>query len=182
MDQSLFFSIERMLKPLRSKISNLIQKGIIHRIDKSNETIQMSFSDGDAQNNIKRCEHFGFTSHPPASSEALVLFPSGNRQTGLCISTQSKKGCPVELKEGESAHYNDEGSYIALKQDGRIEIKNRENELIQLIYALSEEIDNLSKISVSAKQGGNYPGGPCEIKFPNLKIADIQAKLNTFKV
>jgi len=179
MDYSLFQALEKLLKPIRSRISNLIQRGMMHKLSESG--VQVSLGEGDTQENIRYLQHYGFASHPPKNSETLLLFPSGERSTGFALSSNSPKGCPVQLDEGESAQYNEEGSSITLKNGGKLEIRNKENELISVLLDLTVQVEKLSQLSALAPPGGNYPGGNCTISVPGFDIASVKSKLSSFK-
>lgn len=176
MEYSFFQSVEKLLKPIRSRISTIIQRGIIH--SKGDTGFQVSLGEGDTQENIILFQHFGLSSHPPASTDCMILFPNGVRNIGFAISTQDQKGCPVELTAGESALYNQEGSYFALKKGGKIEIKNQENDLLTVLYELAEKVDSMSPYLV---QTGSSPSGPCDFIRPQVDLSSVKKKLNSFR-
>ena len=175
-DYSLFQTFERLFKPVRSRIANLIQRGIIHQVGESG--LQVSLGEEDTQENIHHSQHFGFASRPPSSSEVLILFPNGERRTGFAVSSASVKGCPVTLKDGESVQYNDEGSSIALRNGGKLEIRNRENELISAICELADKMDSMSAYLVNT---GTCPSGACTFLRPKVELSSVIKKLQSFR-
>jgi phage gp45-like len=176
----IFQNMDRLLRPIKTRISNFMLRGIIHFSTESGRILQVSVGQNDAQDQIKNCEHFGFSSNPPPSSDALLLFPGGLRDVGFCISTQSQKKPPVDLKDGESLHYNEEGSYIALKKKGQIQIQNEKAELMSTLVELIEVLENLSQLKAFAKPGGNYPGGYCDVSIPGFDLSSVKKKLKSF--
>ena len=181
MDHVLFQSIDRLIKPLKSRMASFILRGIIHRSSESGRVLQVSLGSGDTQDNIKKWEHFGFTSIPPLNSDALILFPSGSRTAGFCIASQSQTPCPVELKEGESAQYNQEQSFIALRLGGKVQIKAGPNELISMLYELVEKVSKLEKVqSVKTPVNGAPIDGVLSMT-PAIDVGNLLAKLDAMR-
>ena len=61
-----------------------------------------------------------------------MLFPAGERRLGFLIAEASPKGCPLTLKPGESAQYNEEGAFISLEAGSKIQIQTPEGAFIVL--------------------------------------------------
>ncbi len=177
MNRDLLQALEKLIKPLRSRFSTLIQRGIIHQADKN--TLQVSFAEGDTQESIRKYEPFGFTSQPPEQSEALVLFPSGFRSVGFSVATRGPEPIPTGLERGESAQYNNEGSFIALRQGGKFELKNKDAELISVLVEFLEKCEEMSKYLVASAQGVH---GPCSVARPQVDLSGVREKLKSFKM
>ena len=180
METLILQSLDRLLKPLRSRISNLIQSGILHHSDGTE--MQVSISHGDTQDGIKQAGQFGFKSIPPASSDVLILFPSGTRAAGFCISSHSQKGCPLPLQEGETAIYSDENSWVALKQGGGIEIRNENSDLIELIYELLELIEEGLTLKFTDSHLGPCTANPLQKAKIEQRISKLKPALKSFWV
>lgn len=65
---------------------------------------------------------FGFASHAPVGSDALVIFGNGDRSNGAIVATANQKARPRNQKSGEVTIFTDDGTTIVLKQGGVIEI------------------------------------------------------------
>jgi phage gp45-like len=178
MKYSVFQSIEKLLRPIRSRLSNLIQRAIIHKSD--GKQIQLSLGDKDTQDGIYQAEHFGFASIPPANADGLVLFPAGIRDVGFCISSRSQKAIPANLTEGESCQYNETGSFITLRKGGAIEIRNQNHDLIEVLSEILKILESIPKLHFIA------PTGPCPM-LPSDAVtltkstAQVRTSLNSFR-
>lgn len=61
---------------------------------------------------------FGFTSNPPADSDALAAFVGGDRTKGLVVSIGSQQYRMKNLKSGEMAIYDSIGQSVYLSKTG----------------------------------------------------------------
>jgi phage baseplate assembly protein V len=66
-------------------------------------------------------QHYGFSSNPPAGSQAIVLPLGGKTSQGVIIATEHGSYRIKGLKPGEVAIYTDEGDSIVLKRGRLIE-------------------------------------------------------------
>ena len=72
--------------------------------------------------NIQTLNLFGFASHAPVGSDALVIFGQGERSNGAIIATANQKARPRNQKPGETTIHTDDGTSIVLHVGGTIEI------------------------------------------------------------
>jgi len=117
--------VERMIDPLRRRISLMVGRAVISAaIDDSTQfqTIQLDALATETLSGLERFQNYGFTSVPFIGSEAVVVFPQGNRDHGLVIAIDDRKYRLKGLAEGEVALYTDEGDNIIIKRGGVIEI------------------------------------------------------------
>jgi phage baseplate assembly protein V len=131
----------------------------------------VSFNDDHSQNDVPRFQNFGFTSHPPKDSEALILHLGGEKNFPIIVSADHREKRLKDLDEGESAVYNAHGSKIHLKNGGKVVIDNGTFELISLINDLTQALAAMTVPS---------PAGP----VPPINVADfvaIKTKLESFK-
>jgi phage gp45-like len=63
---------------------------------------------------------FGFASHPPIGSDAVCLFLNGDRSGGVVIGTAHQASRLKNLAPGQSAIFDQSGSYVMLNNDGTI--------------------------------------------------------------
>jgi phage baseplate assembly protein V len=66
-------------------------------------------------------QHYGFSSNPPAGSQAIVLPLGGKTSQAVIIATEHGSYRIKNLKSGEVAIYTDEGDSIILKRNHLIE-------------------------------------------------------------
>ena len=107
--------VDMLIRPLSRRIQNLIVRGVVRRVDDSTP-IQSVQSEVLATEVVADCQHlqnYGFTSHPPANSEAVLAFPGGYREKPFVLAIDSPS-LRIELQPGEVAIYHQSGSKIVL--------------------------------------------------------------------
>jgi len=72
--------------------------------------------------NVELMQHYGFTSHPPAGTECVVLPLGGRNGHGIIVSTEHGDYRVKSLKSGELAIYTDEGDSMIFKRGRLIEV------------------------------------------------------------
>ncbi|MDF7676354.1 phage baseplate assembly protein V [Neisseriaceae bacterium ESL0693] len=91
----------------------------------SSEPVQRAQVAGLADETLQNIEHlqqFGFTSNPPAGSEAIVLPLGGTTSHSVIVATEHASYRIKALKSGEVAIYSQSGASITLKDNKIIEI------------------------------------------------------------
>ena len=118
----------RALRPTTNKLKLLLGRAIVRLIDDSAklQTVQVEALRGEVLDGIERFQQYGFTAHPHANAEAIVLSFGGIRQHSIVIAVDDFRHRLTDLEEGEVALYtdldSDAGQRIVLKRDGSIEI------------------------------------------------------------
>ena len=72
----------------------------------------------ETRDNTPRLAEFGFTSNPPPSSDAVVLFVGGDRSNGVVIATGNQQYRLVGLASGDVAIYDSRGASVWLTPAG----------------------------------------------------------------
>lgn len=111
--------IERALNGIR-----LAFRGKLTR-NNSGQPIQLAQVAGLADEllqNVELIQHYGFTSHPPAGTECVVLPIGGRSGHGIIVATEHGQYRLKQLQPGEMAIYTDEGDSIVLKRGRTIEV------------------------------------------------------------
>lgn len=161
------------------RVMNMIARG---KLAKTDDTAGMQFTQlsllrDEAKANVERFQQYGFSSVPPANSEAVVLFVGGGRDHGLVLSVENRASRIRGQSEGEVAMYTDEGDYIVLKRGNQIELATDrlivrvdveviiDAPLIRLLAPVVEIVGNLNVAgSITAESvtapGGSVPGPP----------------------
>ena len=108
--------IKRMLGGIRQAF-----RGKIARTDAGGgvQRAQIEGLDGETVQALEHAEQFGFTGHPPAGSDCIVLPLGGQTSHGIVVNTCNGAYRITNLQEGETAVYNADGAKIVLKK-GRI--------------------------------------------------------------
>ncbi|HHF4958432.1 phage baseplate assembly protein V [Haemophilus influenzae] len=99
-------------------------RGVLHLV-KSADNIQKVQASGLADETLQDVElmqQFGFTSVPPANTQAVILLIGGQTTHGIVIATENGSFRLKNLQGGEVAIYDESGSSIVLKKGRLIEI------------------------------------------------------------
>lgn len=99
-------------------------RGVLHLV-KSADNIQKVQASGLADETLQDVElmqQFGFTSVPPANTQAVILPIGGQTTHGIVIATENGSFRVKNLQGGEVAVYDESGSSIVLKNGRLIEI------------------------------------------------------------
>jgi phage baseplate assembly protein V len=84
--------------------------------------VQAKVLDGEPLNNIHRVEPYGYSYRPKPGCQTYLVFPSGDRTTGLALIIGDTR-YQMDLQAGEVAIHDDEGNHVLLKRGGIIEAK-----------------------------------------------------------
>lgn len=71
---------------------------------------------------VEYMQQFGFSSRPNGGVEGVALFIGGSRDNGVVVAT---RGDFPDLKEGEVMMHSPYGQQILLKNDGSVNITNK---------------------------------------------------------
>lgn len=121
---SLIRTLERAMRPLKNRVMLMISRAVIESVDDSMkmQLVKLSILKGETKDGVERMQNFGFSSNPPAGSEALVVFVAGNREHGVVVAADDRTKRIKDLAEGESVFFNAAGDKIHIKADGTIEL------------------------------------------------------------
>lgn len=100
-------------------------RGVLNLV-KSGSDIQQVQVSGLADETIQDLElmqHFGFTSVPPAGTQAVVIPLGGKTTHGIIVATENGSFRVKNLKNGEVAIYDSSGSTVILKNNRVIDIE-----------------------------------------------------------
>lgn len=110
--------------PLLRRIRLLTQRALVSRLRYSGKLrlLQIQPAGGEPIDSVEHLEPFGFTSHPPAGSEAICLAFGGNGSHTVVILVGDNR-YRIILEEGEMAIYNLHGDKVHIKEDRSIAIQ-----------------------------------------------------------
>jgi phage baseplate assembly protein V len=131
------------------------------------QMLQLTLSPLETRDNTPRLAEFGFTSAPPAGSDAVLVFLGGNRKTGIVIATGNQQTRPTGLNPGEAQIYDAFGKSIYLTENGGIVVNANgapvtvNNATTVTINATSEVVMNTPTLQVNGniKATGNITDG-----------------------
>lgn len=110
-----------MIAWLERRINNLIARAVLCVLhDGKMQTGQFRVLSGEVKDKVDFPENYGFTSRAHAGSEAVILFPGGDRSHGIAIITSDRR-YRLQIAEGEVAVHDDQNQRVYLKRD-RIEV------------------------------------------------------------
>lgn len=111
-------SLAQMENRQRNLVRNLIARGEVSAVTVGNmQGLQAKLFAGEVKGGIEHFEPYGFTSHPLAGAEPVVLFPGGDRSHGIAIVVADRR-YRVKVQPGEVAVHDDQGQVVHLKRDG----------------------------------------------------------------
>lgn len=118
-DRNILGDLERLLRPLRNRVANMINRGVVSLVSDAfkMQLIQASGLPLEIVEGDKGVEHFqpyGFSSVPLTGAEVLLLFPNGDHSHPLAIAASDRRHRPTAGQAGEVCMYTDEGDVIRL--------------------------------------------------------------------
>jgi phage baseplate assembly protein V len=112
------------LDRLRNRLLLMIGRGRIKLVDDSGpvQTVQVAMQGGDVHDLMPRLAEYGFSSSPPAGSDALVAKLGGDHSHGVVAATGHQASRPRGLPIGASVVYDNAGSKVLLNADGTLTV------------------------------------------------------------
>jgi phage baseplate assembly protein V len=105
------------------------------------QKVQAQVNAFELRDQTPRLAEFGFTSRPPAQSDAVLVFLAGDRSNGVVIATGHQSSRPKNLAEGEVMLYDLWGKHVYLKADGSIEIDAKNGPVV---------VNNATQVTINA--------------------------------
>jgi phage baseplate assembly protein V len=109
---------------MRRALWMLVSRAVVAAVNDATrmQTVQLRLLSDETKDGVERFQPFGLTAVPLAGAEAVVLFPGGHRDHGLCVVVDDRRSRPADLSPGESCLYNAHGITLTLKDDGTLVI------------------------------------------------------------
>ncbi|MDO4693038.1 MAG: phage baseplate assembly protein V [Eikenella sp.] len=134
-------------------------RGKVRRTDSAGgvQRIQLEGLDGETVQDLEHAEQYGFTAHPPAGSDCVVVPLGGKTSHGIIVTTTNGAYRITNLQEGETAVYNIDGAKIVLKRGRIIDI---DCEVLNInapggVNIDAPNVDCSSKITAAGQINGN---------------------------
>lgn len=111
--------VAEMIRPIRNDLLNLAARAVISLTDdaKMGQRANVSVLDGETRD-AEVFGLYGFTSVAPADTEAVVIFPGGDRSHPIVIATLKRSARPTGWAAGEVGLHTDQaGHVVRLKRD-----------------------------------------------------------------
>lgn len=99
-------------------------RGVLHLVKSADniQKVQASGLSDETLQDVEMMQQFGFTSVPPANTQAVIIPIGGQSSHGIVIATENGSFRVKNLQGGEVAVYDESGSSIVLKKERLIEI------------------------------------------------------------
>lgn len=99
-------------------------RGVINLVKSKpqHQLTQVSGLSGEVLQDVELMQHFGFTSVPPAGTQAVVIPLGGKTTHGIVVATENGAFRVAGLESGEVAIYDESGSTIILKKGRVVEV------------------------------------------------------------
>jgi phage baseplate assembly protein V len=123
------------------------------------QMLQVQLSTNEIKDNTPRLAEFGFTSMPPAGSDAIILFIGSDRSQGAVIATGHQASRPKGLQPGEAMLYNQFGMSIYLTQAG-IVIDGGGHPVTVIGDVIADGISLKNHVHSGVSTGLSNTGGP----------------------
>lgn len=177
--------IKRLVDPIITRVRNVASRGVIKLVNDKTKIQQMQASllAGELKDGIENYQNYGFSSVPLKGMEVLVVFCGGDRSNGVVVASGDRTYRLKELHPGEVAIYTDEGDYIKLARNRKIQVNT-----LHLEVAAAEDVSYTTKtMNINASNSVNITtpvinasqnisaGGDI-----NDKKSTLQAMRNTF--
>lgn len=110
-----------MIAGLYRRILMMIGRGRTTVVDdsKSVQFVQLdSLLPGEVRDSTPRLAEYGFTSYPPAGTDAVAVFLAGNRSSGIIIATGNQTYRVTGLASGDACIYDSRGQTVTLTASG----------------------------------------------------------------
>jgi phage baseplate assembly protein V len=112
----------RLIEKVYRRVQMLFGRGRVTLVNDAGpvQTMQLKLSDMETSDNRLRLAEFGFTSNPPAGSDAAVLHIAGDRGSGVVVATNHQPSRPTGLQPGEAMLYSEDGKQVYMTAGGGI--------------------------------------------------------------
>ncbi len=120
--------VQKLLAPISRRLRLIADRAIVTLVNDSlqRQGLQLKVLADESADDVERFQNYGFTSVPPAGSEAIVLAVGGRRESLVAIAVEDKRCRPKDLASGDVCIYHQDGqSLIILKKNGVIDIRGK---------------------------------------------------------
>ncbi|EPP1687172.1 phage baseplate assembly protein V [Klebsiella michiganensis] len=156
-------NIGRSLAELGRRMRLMVDRALVRIVTDSlgRQNLQVQSLADETNDDVERFQNYGFTSVPPAGSEAIVVAVGGRRGGLVAIAVEDKGSRPRNGEEGDVILYHQEGHVIVLKKNGLAEIR-------------------VKKINLIAEESCDIIGKQINITGPTSFSEDIQVQGKSF--
>lgn len=109
-----------LIQRLSHRLQAMVGRGKVLLVNDSGtvQTLQVQLGALELRDGIARLAEYGFTSAPPAGSDAVAVYINGDRSNGVVIATGNQTYRLKGLGDGDAALYDSRGQSVWLTKDG----------------------------------------------------------------
>jgi len=119
-------ALDRLVAPIRRRLSLMVGRCVVNLVNDAAmmQGVQVSLLADEVIDGVERLQSYGFTAHPLAGAEAVMLSIGGVRTKtmNVVIACDDRRYRLTGLASGEVAMYTDQGDKIVIKRGGTIEV------------------------------------------------------------
>ncbi|HEY1035540.1 MAG TPA: phage baseplate assembly protein V [Pseudoxanthomonas sp.] len=106
------------LAPIKRRLSMVAARAVVRLIkdDESRQRLQVEILKGELRDGVERMQDYGFTSHPLAGCDAVIVCAGGTREQSIAVVVDDRR-YRLLLQPGEVAIYDDLGNAVKLLRD-----------------------------------------------------------------
>ena len=118
MDNRTRRAMQSMIDPLRRRAAMMVARAVVSLIkdDEPRQVLQAEILEGELRDDIERAQNYGFTSHPFAGCDAVIVCAGGSRDQAIAVVVDDRR-YRLNLQQGEVALYDDKGNKVQLLRD-----------------------------------------------------------------
>lgn len=116
--------LQKLFRPLAQRVTNMVARGVVRLVNdgKKLQLLQVGGFPGGPIDGAAHYQPYGFSSSPLAGAEAVVLFPSGDRERPIVVAVSDRRHRPTGGKAGEVTMYSHTGARARMLENGDIEL------------------------------------------------------------
>lgn len=151
--------MSRELHALENRLLNAIGRGVLTSVDDSRglQIVELDGMPGEELKDVERIQNYGFTSHPKEGSQAVLVFPQGDRGHGIVVAMDDMGARLKDLAQGDVAVHDGRGNVVKLTEDG-IEVEAAESAVV-VTAATEVTIQAAGSVTVQAAGSAKVQAG-----------------------
>lgn len=164
--------IDRLLAPLRRRMAHLVTRAVVSLVNDAAkmQALQVNLLADETLDDVEHWQPYGFSAHPQAGAEALVLAVGGHRAHSVVVSCADRRYRITAMEAGEVAIYTDEQDKIHFKRGRIVEIETHTLN-IKAATAVNFDTPVITHTGRIVSDGDHIAGGVSLINHPH---ADTQ--------
>lgn len=114
------------------------------------QTLQVEILKDEVRDDVERAQNYGFTSHPHAGCDAVIVCAGGSRERSIAVVVDDRR-YRLQMQAGEVALYDDLGNAVKLLRD-MVKI-----EAVQHLEATAPTTKIVSEVTIEGSLTVNGP-------------------------